>query len=31
MGLGENRRQKIALELESTFYMLRILKLAGRM
>ena len=31
MGLGENRRQKAALELESTFYMLKILKLAGRM
>jgi hypothetical protein len=30
MGLGENRRKKIALELESTFRMLHIYKLAGR-
>jgi hypothetical protein len=29
MGLGENRRKKISLELESTFRMLRILKLLG--
>jgi len=26
MGLGESRRNKIALELESTYYMLSILK-----
>jgi hypothetical protein len=31
MGLGENRRKKIALELESTFMMFRILKSAGRL
>jgi hypothetical protein len=30
MGLGENRRQIKALELESTFRMLRIMNLAGR-
>ena len=30
MGLSENRRKKIALELESTFRMLKILKLSGR-
>ena len=31
MGLGESRRKNSALELESTFHMLRILKLSGRM
>ena len=31
MGIGENRRRKQSLELESTFYMLKILKLAGRL
>ena len=29
MGLGESRRNKIALELESTYYMLSILQRAG--